>query len=86
MPTGSMHACTDEAHAQAVAPAAPLGVVGWAALGGFLAGFAMETVADAQKFAFKNKHPDRCSTPCKVGLVCLHGKKVFLFCDANDYV
>ena len=61
------HVCTDEAHAQAVAPAAPLGVVGWAALGGFLAGFAMETVADAQKFAFKNKSPDRYSTPCKMG-------------------
>ncbi|KAK9826118.1 hypothetical protein WJX81_004958 [Elliptochloris bilobata] len=45
--------------AQAVAPAAPLGVFGWAALGGFLTGFAMETVADAQKFAYKNKHPDR---------------------------
>ncbi len=44
---------------QVVAPAAPLGVWGWAALGGFLAGFAMETVADAQKFAFKNQHPDR---------------------------
>ena len=71
------HIGTDEAHAQAVAPAAPLGVLGWAALGGFLAGFAMETVADAQKFAFKNKHPDRYSTPCKTGLVCLQGSKAF---------
>ena len=67
-------ACTNRVPAQAVAPAAPLGVAGWAALGGFLAGFAMETVADAQKFAFKNKHPDRCGTPRACGLICKRSK------------
>ncbi|KAK9828482.1 hypothetical protein WJX72_000234 [[Myrmecia] bisecta] len=41
--------------AQAVAPNAALGLVGTAALGALLVGFAWETVADVQKYVFKSK-------------------------------
>ncbi|EIE22535.1 DUF1295-domain-containing protein [Coccomyxa subellipsoidea C-169] len=44
---------------QTLTPAAPLGPLGWIAAAGFLAGFAIETVADLQKFYFKSAHPDK---------------------------
>ncbi len=58
---------TAEAHGnllcmQTLTPAAPLGPLGWIAAAGFVAGFAIETVADLQKFYFKSAHPDKCGS------------------------
>lgn len=44
---------------QTLGPAATVGPFGYLAAAAFLCGFAMETVADLQKFYFKSEHPDR---------------------------
>jgi len=46
-------------HMQTLAPATQLGPLGYIAGAGFLVGFAWETVADLQKFWFKNQNPDK---------------------------
>ena len=48
---------------QVVAPAVPLTMLGWAAAGLATAGFLFETVADIQKFNFKQKNKSRCASP-----------------------
>lgn len=47
---------------QAIAPAAPLGPLALLGTAAFVGGFAMETIADYQKFVFKNDpaNKDRC--------------------------
>lgn len=50
---------------QTLAPAAQLGPFGYLAGAAFLVGFVWETVADLQKFHFKNKNPDKYAPyPC----------------------